>query len=153
MATSSESINATLRLIEFFTIRRSQGDCVVLLLVHPGVNSLGRYYPSTKVNAILLGETSRVRTLSHGDLYAMGGLDMEEVESCDMMDLATFLECVIPVSGQLPSLNMNPQDLPFKPHIAWRCFIGERKHCLFMGLDLRQFRNGFTHRESESPFR
>jgi len=96
MATSSESINATLRLIEFFTIRRSQGDCVVLLLVHPGVNSLGRYYPSTKVNAILLGETSRVHTLSHGDMYAIGGLDMEEVESCDMMDLATFLECVIP---------------------------------------------------------
>ena len=98
MATSSESINATLRLIEFFTIRRSQGDCVVLLLVHPGINSLGRYYPSTKVNAILLGESPRVHTLSHGDMYVMGGLDMEE-ESCDMMDLATFLECVIPVSG------------------------------------------------------
>ena len=97
MATSSESINATLRLIEFFTIRRSQGDCVVLLLVHPGVNSLGRYYPSTKVNAILLGETPRVCTLSHGDMYVMGDLDvMEEVESCDMMDLATFLECAPP---------------------------------------------------------
>ena len=95
MATSSESINATLRLIEFFTIRRSQGDCVVLLLVHPGVNSLGRYYPSTKVNAILLGETSRVHALGHGDMYVMGDLDMME-EPCDMMDLATFLECVLP---------------------------------------------------------
>ena len=103
MATSSESINATLRLIEFFTIRRSQGDCVVLLLVHPGVNSLGRYYPFTKVNAILLGETSRAHTLSHGDMYVMGGgLDMEEVESCDMMDLATFLECVIPCFRTTP---------------------------------------------------
>lgn len=93
MATSSESINTTLRLIEFFTIPRTQGDCVVLLLVHPGVNSLGRYYPTTKVNDILLGDISRVRTLSHGDMYMMDDTDMlEEVEACDMMDLATFLE-------------------------------------------------------------
>lgn len=93
MATSSESINATLRLIEFFTIRRSQGDCVVLLLVHPGVNSLGRYYPPAKVNDILLGEMSRVRPLSHGDMYMMNDSDMTgEIEACDMMDLATFLE-------------------------------------------------------------
>ena len=93
MATSSESINATLRLIEFFTIRRSQGDCVVLLLVHPGVNSLGRYYPPAKVNDILLGEISRVRPLSHGDMYMMNDSDMTgEMEACDMMDLATFLE-------------------------------------------------------------
>ena len=94
MATSSESINATLRLIEFFTIRRSQGDCVVLLLIHPGVNSLGRYYPSAKVNDILLSDvSSRARAPSHGDMYMMDGSDMmEEVEACDMMDLATFLE-------------------------------------------------------------
>jgi len=99
MATSSESINATLRLIEFFTIPRSQGDCVVLLLVHPGVNSLGRYYPPTKVNGILLGDMSRARTLSHGDMYMMDDLDiMEEAEACDMMDLATFLEYVLPYS-------------------------------------------------------
>lgn len=97
MATSSESINATLRLIEFFTIPRSQGDCVVLLLVHPGTNSLGRYYPPVKVNDILLGDISRVHSLSHGDMYMMDDSDMmEEVETCDMMDLATFLECVLP---------------------------------------------------------
>lgn len=93
MATSSESINATLRLIEFVTIPRTQGDCVVLLLVHPGVNALGRYYPPTKVNDILLGDPSRVRALNHGDLYMMDDTDMlEETEACDMMDLATFLE-------------------------------------------------------------
>jgi hypothetical protein len=93
MATSSESINATLRLIEFFTIPRTQGDCVVLLLVHPGVNSLGRYYPPTRVNDILLGDMSRVRALGHGDMYMMDQMNMmEEVDACDMMDLATFLE-------------------------------------------------------------
>jgi hypothetical protein len=95
MATSSESINATLRLIEFFTIPRNQGDCVVLLLVHPGVNSLGRYYPPMKVNDILLGDISRVRALSRGDMYMMDDTDMlEEAEACEMMDLATFLEYV-----------------------------------------------------------
>lgn len=46
-----------------------------------------------KVNDILLGDTSRLRGLSHGDLYMMDDTDtMEEVEACDMMDLATFLE-------------------------------------------------------------
>ncbi|KAF9654280.1 hypothetical protein BDM02DRAFT_76909 [Thelephora ganbajun] len=108
MATSSESINATLRLIEFFTIPRSQGDCVVLLLVHPGINSLGRYYPPTKVNDILLGDLSRVRTLSHGDMYMMDDTDMaEEVEACDMMDLATFLEFAIQATHCLELLHRN----------------------------------------------
>ena len=62
---SPESIDATLRLTGFFTIPQSQGDCVALLLVHRGINSLGRYYPPTKVNGILLGDMSRVRALSH----------------------------------------------------------------------------------------
>ena len=69
----------------------------MLLLVHPGINSLGRYYPPAKVNDILLGDMSRVRSLSHGDMYMMEDSDMmEEVEACDMMDLATFLEYVLP---------------------------------------------------------
>lgn len=122
MATSSESINATLRLVEFFTIRRSQGDRVVLLLVHPGINSLGRYYPSTKVNEILLGETSRACAPSHGDLYMMDGSDMvEEVEGCDMMDLATFLEYVLPSSRK-------PSPSEYKP----KRFAIQATHCLEM---------------------
>jgi len=109
MATSSESINATLRLIEFFTIPRSQGDCVVLLLVHPGINSLGRYYPPGKVNDILLGDISRARALSHGDLYMMDDSDtMEEMEACDMMDLATFLEYVIACFWVTPFSECSP---------------------------------------------
>lgn len=118
MATSSESINATLRLIEFFTIPRIQGDCVVLLLVHPGPNSLGRYYPPMKVNDILLGDISRVRTMGHGDMYMMGDADMlEETEACDMMDLATFLEYA-PPRFKRPFPNKNSKDSLFKPPIA-----------------------------------
>lgn len=109
MATSSESINATLRLIEFFTIPRSQGDCVVLLLVHPGTNSLGRYYPPAKVNDILLGDMSRGRALSHEDMYMMDESDMVEgVEACDMMDLATFLEYVLPDFRLVPFSESTP---------------------------------------------
>ena len=80
----------------------------MLLLVHPGINSLGRYYPPAKVNDILLGDISRVRALNHGDMYMMGDLDMmEEVEACDMMDLATFLEYVLPYV-RMSSFNFNP---------------------------------------------
>ena len=118
MATSSESINATLRLIEFFTVPRSQGDCVVLLLVHPGINSLGRYYPPAKVNDILLGDISRVRSMSHGDIYMMDDSDTMEVEACDMMDLATFLEYVLPYFRVSSFSECDRQDSLFKPLIA-----------------------------------
>lgn len=133
MATSSESINATLRLIEFFTIPQTQGDCVVLLLVHPGANSLGRYYPPAKVNDILLGDISRVRTLSHGDIYMMEDADMmEDVEACDMMDLATFLEYVLLTYTLLPQFKGGFTGSLFKPPIAWNYFIGKEN-----GLFLR----------------
>lgn len=99
---------------------------MVLLLVHPGINSLGRYYPPTKVNDILLGDVSRVRPLSHGDMYMMGDADMmEEFEACDMMDLATFLEYDPPAQLNNPFLNKYLKGLPFKLPIAWSCFIGE----------------------------
>jgi len=134
MATSSESINATLRLIDFFTIPRSQGDCVVLLLVHPGINSLGRYYPPAKVNDILLGDVSRVRSLSHGDMYMIEDSDtMEEVETCDMMDLATFLEYVLPCFQITSPLSAKLQGSLSKPPTAWSYFIGEGNKLSFQG--------------------
>ena len=140
MATSSESINATLRLIEFFTIRRSQGDCVVLLLVHPGVNSLGRYYPPAKVNDILLGDMSRARAPSHGDMYMMDDSDMmEEVDTCDMMDLATFLEYVLTFLWVIAFLNGNLQGLLFKLPTAWRCFIGEENTLPLQKVEFTSF--------------
>jgi hypothetical protein len=94
LSTSSEAHSTTLRLIEFFAIPRSSGDCVVLLLAHPGLNLLGRYFPPSKVNDLLLAEVSRVRP-PPGDVYLTGidELDRtEEMEAFDIMDLASFLE-------------------------------------------------------------
>ena len=100
MSTSPESSSTTLRSIDFFSIPRSNGDCVVLLLMHPGLNILGRYFPPLKVNSLLLGDISRARPApSHRDLY-MSNVDepysMEEMEAIEIMDLATFLEFAIP---------------------------------------------------------
>lgn len=83
-------------MIDYFKIPRESGDCVVLLLVHPGLNLLGRYLPPLKVNDLLLADISRARpSSSHGDVYMMGieEPDMaEEMEAFDIMDLASFLE-------------------------------------------------------------
>jgi hypothetical protein len=93
---SPERYGLTLRLIEFVNIPRDSGDVVVLLLVHPGSNLLGRYLPPSKINDLLLADVSRTRpTSSHGDVYM---IDVEEpdltdeMEPIDIMDLASFLE-------------------------------------------------------------
>ncbi|KDQ54896.1 hypothetical protein JAAARDRAFT_196280 [Jaapia argillacea MUCL 33604] len=99
MAATPEGSSTTLRLIDFFSVPKSGGDCVILLVVHPGLNLLGRYFPSFKVNELLLADVSRPRpTTSHGDIYMMGieEPDMsEEMEAFDVMDLASFLEFAI----------------------------------------------------------
>lgn len=96
ITTSTERYGTALRLIDFFKIPRESGDCVVLLLVHPGLNILGRYLPPSKVNDLLLADVARIRPSSSlGDIYmtSMEGMDlMEEMEVFDIMDLATFLE-------------------------------------------------------------
>jgi len=83
-------------MIDYYKIPRDSGDCVVLLLVHPGLNLLGRYLPPLKVNDLLLADISRVRPMSsHGDVYMMGIEEpdiVEEMEAFDIMDLASFLE-------------------------------------------------------------
>ncbi|TBU58822.1 histidine kinase [Dichomitus squalens] len=99
MAAYPESSSTTLRMIDFFTIPKTNGDCVVLLLFHPGLNILGRYFPPAKVNSLLLGDISRARPAStHRDIY-MSGVEepyiMEEMEAIEIMDLATFLEFAI----------------------------------------------------------
>ena len=99
MATSPESSSTILRMIDFFTIPKSNGDCVVLLLFHPGLNILGRYFPPAKVNSLLAGDISRARPAStHRDIF-MSGVEepymMEEMEAIEIMDLATFLEFAI----------------------------------------------------------
>lgn len=96
IATSSEAYSTTLRLVDLFNIPRAHGDCIVLLLVHPGLNLLGRYLPPSKVNNLLLPDVSRARpSSSHEDISMMGveePYNPEEVESFDIMDLASFLE-------------------------------------------------------------
>jgi len=92
----TEGYSTTLRMIDYYKIPRDSGDCVVLLLVHPGLNLLGRYLPPLKVNDLLLADISRVRPMSsHGDVYMMGIEEpdiVEEMEAFDIMDLASFLE-------------------------------------------------------------
>lgn len=96
MSNNVDSSNIALRIIDFFTIPRSNGDCVVLLLMHPGLNLLGRYFPPAKVNDLLLADASRARpSSSHGDVYMMGVEEpevIEEMEPMEVMDLASFLE-------------------------------------------------------------
>jgi hypothetical protein len=67
----------------------------VLLLVHPGLNLLGRYFPPSKVNDLLANITRTRPSSSHGEEYFTGieELDrLEEIEAFDIMDLASFLE-------------------------------------------------------------
>ncbi|KAI0320977.1 histidine kinase [Amylostereum chailletii] len=100
MQTSSEALSTTIRLIDLFFIPRANGDCLVLLLMHPGPNLLGRYLPHSRVNDLLLSDASPTHHQhSHtGDVY----MDEEEIptlpvdyENVDTMDLATFLEFAV----------------------------------------------------------
>lgn len=99
MATVPDGYSTALRMLDFFKIPRENGDCIVLLLGHPGLNLLGRYLPSIKINDLLLADVSHVRpTSSHGDIYMMGVEEpdlAEEMQAFDIMDLASFLECVL----------------------------------------------------------
>ena len=93
MQTSPEALSTTLRLIDLKSISRLNGDCVVLLLAHPGPNLLGRYLPLSRINALLLAEPplSRLST-APGDVFMSEAGEAGDVESTDTMDLATFLE-------------------------------------------------------------
>ena len=101
MQTSPEALSTSLRSIDLVSIPRSNGDCVVLLLVHPGPNLLGRYLPLSRINALLLAvpPLSRIST-SQGDVFMSESSEIEgsafgDVENTDTMDLATFLEYVL----------------------------------------------------------
>ena len=96
MGSSTDDYNATLRMIEFCSIPREYGDCVVLLLVHPGINILGHYLPPSKVNDLLLADVTRTEPAAlHGDISIICDEDShltDQMEAFDIMDLATFLE-------------------------------------------------------------
>ena len=99
MGSSTDGYNTTLRMIEFCNIAREYGDCVVLLLVHPGINILGRYLPPSKVNDLLLADVTRTEpTALHGDVSMIGNENShltDQMEAFDIMDLASFLEYII----------------------------------------------------------
>jgi hypothetical protein len=95
MQTSPEALSTTLRLIDFVSISRSNGDCVVLLLVHPGPNLLGRYLPLSRINALLAEPPSTHLSTSQGDVFMSDSDEagsLRDTENTDTMDLATFLE-------------------------------------------------------------
>lgn len=111
MTTSPESSSTILQMIDLFTIPKTNGDCVVLLLFHPGLNILGRYFPPAKVNSLLLGDISRAGPASgHRDIL-MSGIEepyaMEEMEAIEIMDLATFIEFAIQATHCLEMLHKN----------------------------------------------
>ncbi|KAJ3894889.1 hypothetical protein GG344DRAFT_62575 [Lentinula edodes] len=96
-------------MIELLTIPREHGDVVVLLLVHPGLNLLGRYLPPSKVNDLLLADISRPRHApSHRDAFMMD-IDIsdieQEMEAFDVVDLATFLEFAIQATMCLETIH------------------------------------------------
>ncbi|KAH9927462.1 histidine kinase [Epithele typhae] len=111
MATSPESSSTILQMIDFFTIPKTNGDCVVLLLFHPGLNVLGRYFPPAKVNDLLLGDISRAGPASGNRDILMTGVEepyaMEEMEAIEIMDLATFLEFAIQATHCLEMVHRN----------------------------------------------
>ncbi|EIW86383.1 dual-domain HisK Mak2 protein kinase [Coniophora puteana RWD-64-598 SS2] len=95
MAESAEAVSATLRMIDFVTIPHANGDCVALLLQHPGLNLLGRYFPPSKVNDFLLSDPNRPKPDTTFDDTYMLESDMVnsiQLDSFDVIDLASFLE-------------------------------------------------------------
>ncbi len=127
MQTSPEALSTTLRLVDFISISRMNGDCVVLLLAHPGPNMLGRYLPLSRINALLLAEPPQPRlSTSQVDAF-MGeigeGSSLRDVESTDTMDLATFLECAF--LSAIFFISDTTTDLPSKRPTVWRISTGE----------------------------
>ncbi|KAN0138534.1 hypothetical protein V8E53_003522 [Lactarius tabidus] len=106
MQTSPEALSTTLSLVDFISISRSNGDCVVLLLAHPGPNLLGRYLPLSLINALLLAEPPLARlSVSQVDVFMSEIGEGLDVENTDTMDLATFLEFAIQATHCLENLH------------------------------------------------
>ncbi|VDC01932.1 unnamed protein product [Peniophora sp. CBMAI 1063] len=110
---SREGLGAAIRPIDMFKLPRGSGDCTVLLLVHPGPNQLGHYFPRS-INPLLLSETTpAARPVSRGGLQTDIFLSDEDMETFfedsestpDTMDLATFLEFAIQATHCLDVLH------------------------------------------------
>jgi len=96
MAVSADGYSTTLRVIDFLEIPAEYGDAVVLVVMHPGLNLLGRYLPADKVNDLLLSDVWHVAAASPPTDVYMRSVDESEWSEAtgafDIMDLASFLE-------------------------------------------------------------
>ncbi|RXW16010.1 hypothetical protein EST38_g9848 [Candolleomyces aberdarensis] len=107
---TTDGSGSILRFIDFFKIPREHGDCVVLLVAHPGPNLLGRYLPPSKVNDLLLADMGHSRSttmqLDSPMHSAFEEIDLtDEMEPFDIMDLASFLEFAIKATLCLETLH------------------------------------------------
>lgn len=96
---TSEATSIVLRVIELMTLPRESGDCVILLVAYPGPNDLGRYFPPSKVNELLLATTPEKHSSKPQDDVYSGNASEEDSQAdyddYTMMDLASFLEFAI----------------------------------------------------------
>lgn len=97
MAESTHGYSTSLGVIDFLEIPHESGDSVVLIVMHPGPNLLGRYLPPAKVNDLLLAKISHVSLTLLQDDVSMKSADESEaaevsVVASDTMDIASFLE-------------------------------------------------------------
>ena len=107
---TTDGSSTVLRFIDFFKIPREHGDCVVLLVAHPGPNLLGRYLPPSKVNDLLLADMGHSRsTTMRGDSPMHNAFEesdlTDEMETLDIMTLASFLEFAIKATLCLETLH------------------------------------------------
>lgn len=74
-----------------------QGDCIVLVLLHPGQNMLGRFFPPEKINDLLMGTKPSEERMMDSDVRMSGpDPEIDDVqETFDVMDIASFLEFAI----------------------------------------------------------
>ena len=122
IATSADASRSTLRFIDYFTIPKQNGNSVVLLLSHPGINTLGRYFSPSQVNDLLLTKQTSPPPSNSRDI-SMRPEDEDQglPEDLSAMDLTTFLELVcIATVALLMYLILFPLDLPSKLPIAWK---------------------------------
>lgn len=106
---------------------RESGDCVILLIAHPGPNELGRYFPPSRVNELLLAKTPEIYYSPHSERpeYTTQSDDddtnsrKEDFSYYSVMDLASFLEYVNALLSVLKVLN-----------VAYPRFAIQSTHCL-----------------------
>jgi hypothetical protein len=89
-------------MVEYLKIPKEQGDCVVLITLHPGPNLLGRYLPASKINDLILADLLQAQPIHPQDDVYMQSLDDSEIgdivtvtgdyDRVGIMDLASFLE-------------------------------------------------------------